>query len=166
MTGLDVIRTCMTGCLTQEGIQAVTAWDRGDRVRRQGPVVAVTLRSCREEPGGFRDYLGERYNREKDRWEELYGKKAQVVFGLEIYAPGRDGAADCQIVFDQISTALQQTAPTGLTLAELSRGETRYERETGLFHCPAQAVCDTYLYAVADEGGTFVDFEVRGERKK
>lgn len=166
MTGLDTIRECMTDCLVRAGVQAVTAWDRGDKTRREGPVVAVTLRSCRGQPSGFRDYLGERYNAGLGRWEELYGKKVKVTFGLEIYSAGRDGAARCQSAFDQVADGLQNGAPAGLALAELSRGETEYDRETGLFHCPAQAVCDAYLYAVADEGGAFVDFEVRGEGKR
>ena len=36
-------------------------------------------------------------------------------------------------------------------------------REAGLFHRPVTAVCRGFLYVVATEGGTFLDFIVRGE---
>ena len=48
-------------------------------------------------------------------------------------------------------------------LQELSCGETEFDREAGLFHRPVTAVCRGFLYAVASEGGTFLDFIVRGE---
>ena len=32
-----------------------------------------------------------------------------------------------------------------------------------LFHCPAEAMCTAYLYAVAEEGGAFLDVVVKGE---
>ncbi len=165
MTGLDKMRQCMTDCLLGAGIAAVTAWGPGERRRQEEAVVAVSLRGCRGEPSGFKDYLGERYNTAAKRWEELYGRRAQLTFGLDIYGPGRDGAAKCQAAFDKVADALQNGGPAGLKLGELSRGEIRYDEAMGLFCCPAQAVCGAYLYAVADEGGTFLDFEVRGGQK-
>lgn len=165
MTGLDRMRACMTDCLRQAGVLAVTAWGPGERKDWREAVVAVSLRACRGEPAGFKDYLGERYNAQAGRWEELYGRKAKLTFGLDIYAPGRDGAAKCQTAFDRVADALQNGGPAGLSLGELSHGEIAYDRELGLFHCPAEAVCGAYLYAVADEGGSFLDFEVRGGRK-
>lgn len=164
MTGLDKIRECMSDRLSQAGMNAVTAWSKDDKKRQDGPVVAVSLRGCEGGPGGFKDYLGERYNADTQQWEELYGKRAKLTFGLDIYAAGRDGAAECQIAFDSIADALQ-TAHSGLSLERLSRGETAYDQELGLFRCQVEAVCNAYLYAVADESGVFVDFEVRGERK-
>lgn len=166
MTGLDKIRECMCQCLTQAGINAVTAWSKDDKKKRSGPVVAVSLRACEGGPGGFKDYLGERYNADTQRWEELYGKQAKFTFGLDIYSAARDGAAECQSAFDRIADALQEGTPSGLRLENLSRKETAYDEELGLFRCCVEAVCNAYLYAVADEDGVFVDFEVRGERKQ
>lgn len=165
MTGLDRMREFVTDCLTAAGVTAVTAWSPDDKKRREGAVVAVSLRGCRGGPGGFQDYLGERYNADTGRWEELYGRKADLTFGLDIYAAGRDGAAQCQAAFDKVADALENGAPLGLTLESLSRKETLFDGELGLFRCPAEAVCQAYLYAVADGGGTFLDFEVRGERR-
>ena len=74
MTGLDKMRECVTDCLRAGGVNAVTAWSGEDKKRSDGAVVAVSLRGCRGGPGGFQDYLGERYNAEAGRWEELYGR--------------------------------------------------------------------------------------------
>ena len=165
MTGLDKMREHMKRCLTDAGIHAITAWSGEDKRHPEDAVVAVSLRACRGGPGGFQDYLGERYNAEAGRWEELYGRRAKLTFGLDIYAPGKDGAAECQAAFDQMAETLRNGAPLGLNLESLSRGESAYDESLGLFYCPAEAVCDAFLYAVADEGGAFLDFEVRGGRK-
>jgi len=166
MTGLDKMREHVTQCLLDAGICAVTAWSRENKTHPKGAVVAVSLRACRGGPGGFQDYLGERYNAEAGRWEELYGRKAKLTFGLDIYASGREGAAECQAVFDRMADALRNGGPLGLSLESLSREETSFDEALGLFCCPAEAVCDAFLYAVADEGGAFLDFEVRGGRKR
>lgn len=165
MTGLDKIRECMTGFLAAQGIEAVTAWPGESRKALAGPVAAVSVRACEGGPGGFRDYLGERYDTEAGRWQELYGRKVRVVFGLDLYAPGESGAAGCQTAFDALAGALNGGGPAGLRVKELSRGEVRFDRGVGLFVCPAEAVCEAYLYAVADEGGVFLDFVVKGEGK-
>lgn len=164
MTGLDKIRELVTSCLAEAGIEAVTAWGPDDKKRREGVVAAVSLRGCQGGPGGFQDYLGERYNPGTGRWEELYGRKARLTFGLDLYAAGRDGGDQCQAAFDKMADALENGAPLGLSLESLSRKETVFEGELGLFRCPVEAVCQAWLYAVADEEGAFLDFEVRGER--
>ena len=164
MTGLDKIRELVTSCLVEAGIEAVTAWGPDDKKRREGVVAAVSLRGCQGGPGGFQDYLGERYNPGTGRWEELYGRKARLTFGLDLYAAGRDGGDQCQAAFDKMADALENGAPLGLSLESLSRKVTVFDGELGLFRCPVEAVCQAWLYAVADEGGAFLDFEVRGER--
>lgn len=160
---LDVIRERMAEHLRGAGIDAVCAWPEEARTRRDGPVAAVSLRACEGGPGGFQDYLGERYNAETGHWEELYGKKARLVFGLDLYGPKNGGAAAIGRGFDAVAEALRRDGPAGLKVLELSCGETEYDREAGLFHCPAEAVCECRLYAVADEGGAFLDFIVRGD---
>ena len=61
------------------------------------------------------------------------------------------------------SEALRRDGPEGLRVAEFSCGETEYDREADLYRCAAEVLCEAYLYAVADEGGAFLDFEVRGK---
>lgn len=162
MTGLEKIRECMTEYLNGQGVRAITAWPGESRRRLDGPVAAVSLRGCEAGPGGFRDYLGERYDPEAGAWRELYGRKVRVTFGLDLYAPRESGAAGCQGAFDALADALNGEGPAGLKLGELSRGEVVFDQSAGLFRCPAEAVCDAYLYAVAEEGGAFLEFEVKG----
>ena len=158
---LDVIRERMAEFLQQAGLDAVCAWPEAARVRRNAAVAAVSLRDFQGGPGGFQDYLGERYNQESGNWEELYGKKARIVFGLDLYAPT---AAAVQEAVDTLSDALHEGAPDGLRVMELSCGETKYDQEAELYRCTAETVCEAYLYAVASEGGFFLDFEIRGSR--
>ena len=150
MTELERIREAMTAFLKGEGVAALTAWPGEDLERPGGP-------------GGFQDYLGERYDAGTGHWQELYGKRLQVTFGLDLYAPEGAGAAGMQAAFDALAGALSGGGPPGLRVKEFSRGETSFDQALGLFHCPAEAVCTAYLYAVAEEGGAFLDFVVKGE---
>ena len=52
----------------------------------------------------------------------------------------------------------------GFSLQEFSSGETAYDEGSRLLRKPAQGVCTVCLYAVAEPGGAFLDFEIRGER--
>lgn len=163
MMMLDTAREQMAAFLRRQGIDAVCAWPETARTRREGAVAAVSLRSCEGGPGGFQDYLGERYNEEAGRWEELYGRKIKLTFGLDLYAPRGYGAQALRRDFDRLAQALHREGPEGLRVRTLSCGEVEFEPGSGLFHCPAEALCEGYLYAVADEGGAFLDIIVRGE---
>lgn len=165
MAGLDEIRSRMVQFLTEQGLEAVTAWPEARRSRRDGAAAAVSLRSCEGGPAGFQDYLGERYNLDTGRWEELYGRRVKITFGLDLYAAQRSGgAAAIDQALDTLSAALNGPGPDGLNILEFSIGETQFREDSELYHCPVEAVCQARLYAVADEGGTFLDFEIRGEK--
>ena len=158
-----VIRERMAEYLRQQGLDAVCAYPDQSRTRREGPVAAVSLRACRGGPEGFRDYLGERYDESTGQWQELYGRQVTLTFGLDLYAPEKSGAAELQAAFDRLAEALQRGGPPGLTLRELSCGETEFDGDAGLYRRRVEAVCLGYLYAVTDEGGAFLDVVVRGE---
>ncbi len=160
--GMDQIRDRMTRYLAEHQISAVSAWPDGDRLDRSGAVVSVSLRKCQGGPSGFQDYLGERFNRESGAWEELYGKRVKLTFGLDLYADAQAGEGALERAFDQLAGALQQGGPEGLELEEFSCGETAYQTKDRLLKRPVQAVYRAYLYAVAQPGGAFVDFEIRG----
>ena len=161
----ETIRERMAEYLTQKGIDAVCAYPDRKRLRNTGAVAAVSLRACQGGPGGFQDYLGERYDPERGQWQELYGRKLTLTFGLDLYAPQPGGAAELQAAFDRMAQALRQEGPPGLRLVELSCGETQFDQEAGLYRLSVEAVCQGYLYAVTEEGGAFLDFIVRGERQ-
>lgn len=164
MKGLDKLREGVAEFLRKEGIDAVTAWDSGARIRRKAAVVAVSLRAVHSGPAGLRDYLGERFNEQTGRWEELYGKRAELTLGLDIYGPEALGEGGCTALFARLSEVLADGRPEGLTVQELSCAQTEYLPEQGRFCCRVQARCGAYLTASADEKGEFTDFTVRGTR--
>lgn len=161
----DQIRILMAKYLQEQGIDTLCAYPDSSRVRRGGAAAVVSLRSCKGGPGGFQDYLGERFDETTGQWQELYGRQITITFGLDLYAPVKEGAEAIQTAFDRLAQALQREGPPGLRLLELSCGETQFNQEMGLFQRPVEASCQGYLYAVAQEGGTFLDFIVRGETK-
>lgn len=165
MKSLDKLREDVAEFLRERDIDAVAAWDAGERVRRKNAVVAVSLRGVQGGPAGWMDYLGERLDPGTGRWEELYGKRAKITLGLDIYTPESAGEAECAAAFAKLSEALVGGKPAGLNLEELSCGETAFDRAAGLFRCPAQMTCRVFLYAKRTEDGVFTDFEVRGIRK-
>ncbi len=163
MTGLDEIRERMAEHLRAHGLDAAAAYPAAGRKRREGAAAAVSLRGYEGGPAGFQDYLGERFNETTGKWEELYGKKLKLTFGLDLYAPA-EGTQALEAAGDALAAALRNGGPAGLKPVELTLGETEWDSASGFLKRPAEAVCEAYLYAVADEGGQFLDFEVRGEK--
>lgn len=164
MSGLEHVREYLAEYLSGQGVNAVTAWPDEPRSEENGAVCAVSLRKGQTVGVGFRDYLGERYDTERGRWVELYGRRVRLTFGLDLYAPAGPemGERAIRAAFDTLAGALQGGEPSGLKLEEFSCGETEFQEAEGRYRCPAEAVYQAFLYAVADEGGSFLDFEVKG----
>ena len=74
------------------------------------------------------------------------------------------GEAALQTALDILTQACAGAGPEGLAIQEFSSGETAYDGDSRLLRKPAQAVCTAYLYAITEADGTFLDFEIRGER--
>ena len=153
--GLEKIRERMCAFLNGQGLQTVVAWPRQEREEISGAVVSVALRHCEAGPSGFRDYLGERWNEETQEWEELYGRKTRLTFGLDLYADPLEGENAIQNTFDLLLEAFQEDGPAGLKLLELSCGETEFDASGRLLRRNVEAVCSAYLYAVTQPGGAF-----------
>lgn len=164
--GLEHIRQTMADYLNSRGVAAVTAWPPSPRQVREEPVIVVSVRGCRAESASFQDYLGERYDRASGRWEERYGKKAELTFGLDIYAPEKGDGEMLQKAFDALAGALLLGGPDGMDLREFSCGQTVRDAVSRRLKRPAEAVCAVWLCAVADAGGAFIDFELRGVVKE
>ena len=103
-----------------------------ERLRREGAVAAVTLRACQAGPAGFQSYLGERYNQETEQWEEIYGRRVHLTFGLDLYALPQAGEAALQTVLDTLAQACAGAGPEGLAIQEFSSGETTYDGDSRL----------------------------------
>ena len=163
--GLERIRQAMADYLNGKGVRAITAWPDALRQEREEPVVVVSVRGCRAGPAGFQNYLGERFDEESGRWEEWYGKRAELTFGLDIYAPEQGGGEGVQKAFDALAGALLLGGPEGMELREFSCGATVWDAQRRRLRRPVEAVCAAWLCAAADAGGGFVDFELRGVLK-
>ena len=160
--GLESIRQRMADYLNSRGVPAVTAWPASPRREQDEPVVAVSFRGCRVEPGSFQDYLGDRFDEGAGRWEERYGRKAEITLGLDIYAPEKGDGAAVQQAFDALAEALLLGEPEGISLKALSCGQTVWDGDSRRLKRLAEAVCTLWLSAAADAGGGFADFELRG----
>ena len=147
--------------LEEKGLPAVTAWGEERRLRPGKAMAVVSLRGFESGPPGFRDYLGERYDPEKGCWEELYGKRVELTFGLDLYG---ETAEEVQRGLDVLGGILEGEGPEGLKPVGLSAGETVYDGESRRYRCPVQARFSVWATAVSREESTFLDFEVRGER--
>lgn len=165
MSGLEELRRALADYLNGHGVAAVAAWESGRRTRRTGAVAAVSLRGCAGGPAGFQDYLGEQLDEKTGTWRELYGRRAELTFGLDIWGPREGGEGACAALFSRMAQALALGGPEGLRLREVSCGETAFDEGEGLFHCPAQAVGTVFLQAAADESGVFTNFTVKGTRR-
>ena len=163
--GLERIRQAMADYLNGKGVRAITAWPDAPRAEGEEPVVVVSLRGCRVGPAGFQNYLGERFDEASGRWEERYGKRAELTFGLDIYAPEKGGGEAVQETFDALAGALLLGGPQGMDLREFSCGATVWDAQRRRLRRPVEAVCAAWLCAAADAGGGFVDFELRGVLK-
>lgn len=164
--GLERICQSMADYLRSQGIDAAPAWPMGPRTEQGGPVVAVSLRGCQAGPSGFQDYLGERYDQRTGLWEERYGRRAKLTFGLDIYAPEKGDGQAVQETFDQLAGALILGGPEEMRVEEFSCGQTAYDQELRRLKRPVEAVCSAYLCATDQPGGEFTDFELRGVVKQ
>ena len=122
--GLEHIRRNMADYLKEQGICALTAWPANPRQEQEERVVLVSLRGCRAGPACFQNYLGDRFGQESGCWEERYGKKAELTFGLDIYAPEKGDGEAVQRAFDALAGALILGGPEGLDVQSFSCGET------------------------------------------
>ena len=164
--GLEKVSRELADHLSRRGVPAVTAFPAAPRREEARPVAVVSLRGCRAVSSGFQNYLGERFQEETGRWEERYGKRAQLTLGLDIYAPEREDGEAVQSAFDALAGVLVLGGPEGLDLQEFSCGQTAWDGESRRLKRPVEAVCTAWLCAVTDAGGVFVDFELRGVRKE
>ena len=165
MTCLEELRQALVRYLNACGVSAIAAWESGKKVRRDEAVITVSLRGCEGGPAGFQDYLGEFWNEEKGCWVERYGRKAELSFGLDLWGPRSSGESACTELFSKLAQVLTVGSPEGLVLREISCGETVFDEDEGLFHCPVKAVGTVFLETSLDESGVFTDFTVKGTRQ-
>ena len=157
MKGLQELRTALARYLKEQGMEAAAAWGEERRLRAGKAVAVVSLRGFESGTPGFQNYLGERYNTAEGRWEELYGKRVELTFGLDVYAAS---AEEVQAGLDRLNAALGEKGPAGLCPVSLSAGETAYQSGAGRYFCPVEAKFSAWATAAKGEDESFLDFEV------
>ena len=162
---LRAIKTALLSILGEGGLAVREAFPAGEMTRLTEPVTALSLQLAQAENAAFCHYLGQRWNESAQEWEELYGKQVKATFALDIFVPGEDarGGAACQAVFDEIAGRLLCAAPMGLRIGAFSCGAVTFDKTVNAFRCRAEAECTAYLCAAAaEDGGTLLDFQLRG----
>lgn len=162
MTGVKELSGKLAQWLTGGGVPAVTAWAEEKRLRPGAALAAVSLRSLESGSAGYQDYLGERFDEKTGAWEELYGKKLELTFGLDLYAATAEAVS---AALERMGELLSSSGPAGLAPVGFSAGETAYQSESRRYFCPVQAKFQVWAAAAAREGETFLDFEIKGENK-
>jgi len=162
---LERIRERLADYLKEKGVPAQAAWPDEKRKFLTKPVAIVSLRECCTEPAGMMDYLGEQYNENTGLWEECYGRRVKLTFGLDLYAP-ETGGEELQGTAAALAHALSTGSPEGLAVKEFSCGETEYDGSARLLKRKASVVCSGWLCAVAQADEPFLDFELRGGLKQ
>ena len=162
---LEALREEMAAALVRGGVAAAVSWPQGRRQALEGPVVLVSLRELRCSPAGMQDYLGLRQDPDSGAWEELYGRRAEATFALTVAARPADGAEKCRETFAAVTRILQRERPAGLAVRELRGGEVEYDRQEGILRLSAEVKCCGWLYEAGEEGGSFLEFVLRGDVK-
>lgn len=147
----------------ERGVRAIASWSEGARAEAVHPVVLVSLEQMSCAPAGMQDYLGQRLDETTGQEKELYGRRAQLTFTLDILASPGSGAKTCRTVFDRLLLVLQEEKPLGLRVWELTGDEMEYDGKEGLLRLRCRLVCAGWLYTTGDEAGTFLDFTLRGD---
>ena len=152
-TVLNLLRQMLAGiCRT------VTEFPGTTLRRKNEPVMAVGISSAEAVSGA--EYLGTTAEGEN----ELYGMTVKAVFSLDIFAPGGEGtgAALCRSIFDQVLDCFKTRMASGLKITKITCGQLYYDTTASMYRLPCTLAADTFVYAVADECGQFVDFDLRG----
>ena len=165
MTGaLNTLRQSVVELLREYGLYAVTAMEPDSRKRWDGPVAAVSLSRVVCAAGGFRDYLGLRYNRDTGNEDEIYGRAVELTLSLDLYAPRNGGESACQQALGVMAEALTCHGAGGLSVGELHTESVEFLERDGLYRLPVKCTCKGWLVAAVDSSGAFVDFEVKGRK--
>ncbi len=156
MTTLTMLQEAMTDLLTAQGIPAMGAFPKADRVRREQPLAVVGVKEMAVTPAAFGDCLGDGAE------GELLGQQTQVTWRLALYSPPEAGEEGCRQFLDKAAGALFRGRPGGLRLEQWVMGETAFDQTRGMFRADLTARYRGMLTAAAAGETFFLDFAVKG----
>ena len=128
-----------------------------------GPVVLVGLEKMSCSSAGLQDYLGQRLDASTGQWEDLHGRRAQLVFTLDILAEPHMGMQVCREALNRVIRCVQTEKPAGLSVKELTGEEPEYNEKEDLLKLRCRLTCEGWLCTVGEEAGAFLDFTLRGD---
>lgn len=160
---LDGLQAELADRLRDYGLESISAWPQERRRGTDGPVVLVGLEKMNCSPAGLQDYLGQRLDESTGQWEDLYGRRAKLVFTLDILAEPRVGMQACRETLDRVIRCVQTEKPTGLSVKELTGEEPEYDEKEGLLKLRCRLTCEGWMCTAGEEAGTFLDFSLRGD---
>lgn len=164
MAELDSILSAVCDTLESKKISAaISRYPYGGKKQHEAPVVTVGLKSGSTAPSGFAEYMGQRYDRVTDTYNEIYGKRLDMSFAIDIYSPKSQayGAGRCLEIFGEIAEACS-SLPSGIRVKEILCGETKYDTAVNMFCCQAELKFTAFLYAEQTGDAEFLDFVLKG----
>ena len=163
---LNVWRQSVVEQLRESGLNAVAAMESVRANRWREAVAAVSLSRVVCAPGGFKDDLGVMTDPESGVERELYGREVQLTLALDVFAPRDGGESACQRVAEAVTECLVCQGAAGLSALEVQAGRVEFLEQDGMYRQEISCRCKAWLVArMDDDGGAFVDFEVKGRMK-
>ncbi len=163
--GFSGLREGVVSLLKENGVNAAPAMEPAAAGRWREPVAAVSVKSVKCADSGFQNYLGSESDGSKAK--EVYGRTADIVLAVDVYAPRDGGESACQETLEKIAEILLTQGAAGLEVAELTAERTEYTDREGMYRLRADCLCHAWLTVAAEADAEitfFTDFEVRGRR--
>ena len=156
MTTLTLLQEAVTDLLTAQGIPAMTAFPKADRVCQTQPLAVVGVKEVAVTPAAFGDCLGDAPQ------GEILGQQVRVTVRLALYSPPEAGEEGCRQLLDKAAGTLFRGRPGGLRLEQWVMGETAFDQTRGMFRAELTAKYHGMLTAVVTGETFFLDFAVKG----
>lgn len=160
---IDEAHGKIAALLRQNGIAAVESWPEGRRERHEDCVVLVSMERVQCSPAGMQDYLGQRADEEDGKLKEIYGRRAEMTFTLDVLAEKGTPAQTLRRTANDLARLFQTERPEMLTVREMRIDEIRYDETEGLLCLRCELECEGLLCTAGEEAGTFLDFTLRGD---
>jgi len=165
MAELDSVINAVKNALENSGLTAaVCRYPLDAKMRYEVPVTTIGLQSGGGVSCGFAEYMGMKYDSEKDAYLEIFGKRMDLILRINIYSPkNREyGSESCFEIFENIVMA-EQFLPSGIKVKEITCGETEFDEKMNMFKLEVSLSCTAFLYAEREDSSTeFLDFIVKG----
>lgn len=162
MTAVSLLQEKLIAFFQTAGLTAMAAFPSTERYRWERPILVVSVKEFSLRESGLGSYLGERWNKDAQRMEEVYGQWVAIRFSLDLYGPRKGGEAKLSETLDRVCWLVSDGTALGCSVLEWKFGEIEYDRSCDMLKRQGSLLCEGLLYARRAEDGSFTDFEVKG----